>query len=83
MDTEEKPRGGGGRDGREAATSPGMDADARSPQKLEEAGRTLPWSLCRELSLGTPDLRCLVSRAGGGQMSWSLGTSYGRPGKLT
>ena len=81
MDTEEKPRGGGGRDGREAATSPGMDA--RSPQKLEEAGRTLPWSLCRELSPGTPDLRCLVSRAGGGQMSWSLGTSYGRPGKLT
>ena len=47
MDTE-KPR----RDGREAATSPGTDA--WNPQKLEEAGRTLPWSLCRELSPGTP-----------------------------
>ena len=30
-------------DGREAATSPGTDA--WSPQKPEEAGRTLPWSL--------------------------------------
>ena len=50
MDTEEKPHGG--RDGREVATSSGMDA--WSPQKLEEAGRTLPWSLCRELSPGTP-----------------------------
>ena len=50
-DTEEKPRGDGGRDGREAATSPGTDA--RSPQKPEEAGRTLPWRLCRELSPGT------------------------------
>ena len=57
--------------------------DAWSPQKLEEAGRTLPWSLCRELSPGKPDLRRLVSRAGRGHMSWSLGTSYGRPGKLT
>ena len=38
-DTVEKPRGDGARDGREAATSPGMDA--QSPQKLEEAGRTL------------------------------------------
>ena len=38
-------------DGREAATSPGMDA--WSPQKPEEAGRTLPWRLCRELSPGT------------------------------
>ena len=60
MDTEEKPRDG--RDGREAATSPGTDA--QSPQKLEEAGRTLPWSLCRELGPGTPAGR-LVSRAGG------------------
>ena len=51
-DTAEKPRGDGGRDGREAATSPGTDA--WNPQKLEEAGRTLPWSLCRELSPGTP-----------------------------
>ena len=50
MDTEEKPRGDGGRGGREVATSPGMDA--WSPQKLDEAGRTLPWSLCRELSSG-------------------------------
>ena len=47
MDTE-KPR----RDGREAATSPGTDA--WSPQKLGEAGRTLPWSLCREPSPVTP-----------------------------
>ena len=39
-DTEQKPRGDGGRDGREAATSPGMDT--WSPQELEEAGRT-PW----------------------------------------
>ena len=52
MDTEEKPRGNTGRDGREAATSRGMDA--QSPQKLEEAGRTLPWSLWMELSPGTP-----------------------------
>ena len=51
MDTEEKSRGDGGRDGREVATSPGTDA--WSPQKLEEAGRTLPWSLWMELSLGT------------------------------
>ena len=47
-DTEEKPRGDGGRDGREAATSPGTDA--WSPQKLEEAGRTFPWSPWMELS---------------------------------
>ena len=53
MDAEEKPRGDGGRDGREAATSPGR-RDARSPRKPEEAGRALPWSLCRELSPGTP-----------------------------
>ena len=66
-DTEEKPRGDGGRDGREAATSPGTDA--WSPQKLEEVGRTLPWRLCRELSRGTLDLRRLVSRAGEGWMS--------------
>ena len=42
----------GGGDWKEAATGPGTDA--RSPQKLEEAWRTLPWSLCRELSPGTP-----------------------------
>ena len=48
----EKPRGDGGGDGREAATSPGTDA--WSPQKPDEAGRTLPWSVCRELSPGTP-----------------------------
>ena len=52
MDAEEKPHGDGGRDGREAATSPGTDA--WSLQKLEEVGRTLPCSLCRELSPGTP-----------------------------
>ena len=40
------------KDGREAATSPGMDA--RRPQKLEEVGRSLPWSLWTELSPGTP-----------------------------
>ena len=51
MDAEEKPRGNRGRDGREAATSPGTDA--WSLQKPEEAGRTLPWSLCRELSPGS------------------------------
>ena len=51
-DTEEKPRGDGGRDGREAATSPGMDA--WSPKKPEEARRTLPWNLWMELSPGTP-----------------------------
>ena len=39
-------------DGREAATSPGMDA--WHPQEPEEAGRTLPWSLRTELSPGTP-----------------------------
>ena len=50
MDTEEKPRGDRGRDGREAATSPGTDA--WSPQNLEEAERTLPWSLCRGPSPG-------------------------------
>ena len=51
-DTEEKLRGDGGGDGREAATSPGTDT--WSPQKLQEAGRTLPWNLCGELSPGTP-----------------------------
>jgi len=51
-DTEQKPRGHRGGDGREAATSPGMGA--WSPQKLEEVGRTLPWSLWTELSPGTP-----------------------------
>ena len=25
--------------------------DTWSPQKLEEAGRTLPWSLCRDITL--------------------------------
>ena len=35
-----------------AATSPGTDA--WSPQKLQEAGRTLTCSLCREPSPGTP-----------------------------
>ena len=52
MDTQEKLRGDGGGDGTEAATSPGRDA--WSPQKPEEVGRTLPWSLCRELSPGSP-----------------------------
>ena len=52
MDTEEKPRGDGGRDRREAATSPGMDA--WRPQEPEEVGRTLPWSLWMDLSPGTP-----------------------------
>ena len=42
----------GGRDGREAATSP--RTDPWSPQKLGEAGRTLSWRLRRELSPGTP-----------------------------
>ena len=51
-DTAEKPCGDGARDGREAATSPGTDT--WSPQKLEEGGRTLLWSLCREPSPGTP-----------------------------
>ena len=40
MDAEEKPHGVGGGDGREVATGPRMDA--WSPQKLKEAGRTLP-----------------------------------------
>ena len=51
MDAAAKSRGDGGGDGREAATSPGRDA--RRSRKLEEAGRTLPWSLCREPSPGT------------------------------
>ena len=50
MDTEEKPHGDGGRDGREVATSPGMDA--WNLQKLDEMGKTLPWSLYWELSPG-------------------------------
>ena len=58
-DTEEKPRGVGGGDGREAATSPGTDS--RSPQKPEEAGRTLRWSLQTESTLGHLDRECLVS----------------------
>ena len=49
-DTQEERHGH--RDGREAAASPGMDS--WSPRKLEEAGRTLPWSLRTELSTGTP-----------------------------
>ena len=52
MDAAAKSRGDGGGDGREAATSPGMAA--WSPRKLEEAARTLSWSLCRKLSAGTP-----------------------------
>ena len=52
MDAAAKSRGDGGGDGREAATSPGTDA--RSPQKLEEVGRGLPWSLWTELSPETP-----------------------------
>ena len=52
MDAEEKTRGDGGRDRREAATSPGTDA--QSPQKPEAAGRMLPWSLWTELSPGAP-----------------------------
>ena len=63
MDTEEKPRGDGGRDGREAGTSPGMDA--QSLQKPEEAGRTLPWSLCRELSPASAEVRDNGLPAGG------------------
>ena len=55
MDAEEKPRGDGGRDGKEAATSPGTDA--QSLQKPEEAGRTLPWSLCRGLSPASAEVR--------------------------
>ena len=58
-DTEEKPRGVEGRDGREAATGPGMDA--QSPHKLDEAGRTLPWTLQTESTLGHLDGECLVS----------------------
>ena len=58
-DTEEKPREDGGRDGREVATSPGTPG---APQKLEEAGRTLPWSLQKEPTLEHLDLRRLVSR---------------------
>ena len=38
VDTEQKPRADGGRNGGEEATSPGTDA--WSPQKREEAGRT-------------------------------------------
>ena len=40
-DTEERPREGEGRDGRDTATSPGC----LEPQKLKEAVRTLPGSL--------------------------------------
>ena len=50
MDTEEKPHGDGGRDRREVATSPGVDA--WNLQKLDEMGKTLPWSLYWELSPG-------------------------------
>ena len=50
--TQEKPRGDRGGDGREVATGPGTDT--RSPQKLDEARRTLPWSLCREHRPRTP-----------------------------
>ena len=44
-DTDEKPREVGGRSGREEATRP------RTPgaPKLEKAGRTLSWSLWRDL----------------------------------
>ena len=50
-DTEEKPRGDGGRDGREAATSPGTDA--RSPRSWKRRG-------------GHHDPRHLFSRTRGG-----------------
>ena len=54
-DTEEKPRGDGGRDGREAATSPGTDA--WSPQKLEELEGPSPEASAGSSALGLLDLR--------------------------
>jgi len=49
-DTDEKAREDGGRDGTEGTTSP------RTPgaPKLEKAGRTLSWSLWRDLSPAPP-----------------------------
>lgn len=49
-DTDEKPREHRGRDGRNVVTSPGTPG----PQKLEEAGRTLPSSLRREHDPDSP-----------------------------
>ena len=71
MDAEEKTRGDGGRDGREAATSP--RTDAWSPQKLEDMGRTLPWSLCRELSPASAEMR------DNGLPCWSSGSDSRLP----
>lgn len=45
-DTDEKPREGGGKGGKEGATSPGTPG----APKQEKAGRTLSWSLWRDLS---------------------------------
>ena len=48
--TEEKPRGDGGRDRRDAATSPGMPGAPRAGR-----GRKAPlWSMWRERSPGIP-----------------------------
>ena len=49
-DTDEKPHEDGGRGGKEGATSPGTPG----APKLEKAGRTLSWSLWRDLSPDPP-----------------------------
>ena len=55
MDAEGKPRGDGGRDGREAATSSGTDA--WSPQKLEELEGPSPGASAGSSALGLLDLK--------------------------
>ena len=49
-DTEDKPHEDEGRDGREGPQA----QEPLEPLKLEKAGRTLSWSLWRDLSLAPP-----------------------------
>ena len=62
-DTEEKPREDRGRDGRDAATSLGTPGAPRSWKRREEH---YPGAFGETSVLQHPDLRCLVSRTGGG-----------------
>lgn len=66
--TQEKPHGHGGSDGRDKPRA------TCSPQTLAEAGKSLPWSLGREQALPRLDLRRLVFRAGRGHIPVALRT---------
>lgn len=62
--TQEKPHGHGGSDGRDKRRA------TCSPQTLAEAGKSLPWSLGREQALPRLDVRRLVSRTWTDKFLW-------------